>query len=88
MKKCVETGPVTPMQKEWAQKIVQMIPEKLRSTPYMKEFINDLFEEIKTDFTSSMKKSMGEYGMKYSASSEATVKSLIIEVVYFSCVLH
>lgn len=59
MKKCVESGPITPMQKEWAQKIVQMIPERLRNTPYMRECINDLFDEIKTDFTASMKKSMG-----------------------------
>ena len=59
MKKCVESGPINPMQKEWAQKIVQMIPEKLRSTPYLKECIRDLFDEVKTDFTASMKKSMG-----------------------------
>lgn len=60
MKKCVESGPITPMQKEWAHKIVKMIPERLRSTPYMKECIRDLFDEIKTDFTASMKKSMGK----------------------------
>lgn len=60
MKKCVESGPVTPMQREWAHKIVQMIPERLRSTPYLKECINDLFDEIKVDFNSSMKKSMGK----------------------------
>ncbi|KAH3819654.1 hypothetical protein DPMN_121395 [Dreissena polymorpha] len=61
MKKCVESGPITPMQKEWAQKIVQMIPPALRSTPYLRECVDELFEEIRTDFTASMKKSMGMF---------------------------
>jgi len=59
MKKCVESGPITPMQKEWAHKIIQLIPPALRSTPYLRECINELFDEVKTDFTASMKKSMG-----------------------------
>ncbi|XP_052285538.1 dynein axonemal heavy chain 12-like isoform X2 [Dreissena polymorpha] len=61
MKKCVESGPITPMQKEWAQKIVQMIPPALRSTPYLRECVDELFEEIRTDFTASMKKSMVQH---------------------------
>ncbi|WAR27202.1 DYH12-like protein [Mya arenaria] len=61
MKKCVESGPVTPMQKEWAHKIIQMIPPSLRNTPYLRECINDLFDEIKTDYNASMKKSMVQH---------------------------
>ena len=49
------------MQKEWANKIVQMIPERLRATPVLKECIEELFDEVKTDFTASMKKSMGKW---------------------------
>ena len=59
MKKCVEGAPITPMQKEWAQKIVHMIPERLRATPVLKECIRELFDEVKKDYTTSMKKSMG-----------------------------
>ena len=59
MKKCVEGAPITPMQKEWAQKIVLMIPERLRATPVLKDCIRELFDEVKKDYTASMKKSMG-----------------------------
>lgn len=61
MKKCVESGPVTPMQKEWAHQILRLLPEPLRTAAYLKEHIKDLFEEIKGDYKNSMKKSMSEY---------------------------
>ncbi|KAL5014779.1 hypothetical protein ScPMuIL_009049 [Solemya velum] len=58
MKKCVESGPVTPMQKEWAHQILKLLPEPLRTAAYLKEHIKDLFEEVKGDYKNSMKKSM------------------------------
>lgn len=61
LKKCVESGPITPMQKEWSEHILTMIPEKLQMTVPLKEVISELFEEIKEDYTGSMKKSMGKY---------------------------
>lgn len=48
------------MQKEWAEHILTMIPEKLQQSPPLKEVINELFCEIRDDYTGSMKKSMGK----------------------------
>lgn len=78
MKKCVESGPITPMQKEWVQKIVHMIPERLRNTPYMKECISDLFDEIKTDFSASMQKSMG---IPFSSISEKFFQEMVNRLI-------
>ncbi|XP_063405511.1 dynein axonemal heavy chain 12-like isoform X3 [Mytilus trossulus] len=61
LKKCVESGPITPMQKEWSEHILTMIPEKLQMTVPLKEVISELFEEIKQDYTGSMKKSMVQH---------------------------
>lgn len=48
------------MQKEWAEHILTMIPERLQQTAVLKEVIEELFNEIRTDYTGSMKKSMGK----------------------------
>ena len=59
LKKCVESAPITPMQQELFDNILSMIPENLKTSTVCKEVIEELFTEISTDFTSSMKKSMG-----------------------------
>ena len=51
---------MTPMQNEWFQNILAMIPDKLKHSKDLKETIDELFSEISTDFNKSMKKSMGE----------------------------
>ena len=61
LKKCVESAPVTPMQNDWFNNILAMIPEKLKSSKDLKETIQELFSEIGADFDRSMKKSMGMY---------------------------
>ncbi|XP_041350374.1 dynein heavy chain 12, axonemal-like isoform X3 [Gigantopelta aegis] len=61
LKGCVESGPITPMQAEWAVHIIKKIPEELQGSPHFKTCINDLFDEVHTDFTSSMKKSMVQH---------------------------
>lgn len=49
------------MQQEWAEHILTMIPERLQQTAVLKEVIEELFNEIRTDYTGSMKKSMGKF---------------------------
>ena len=60
LKKCVESAPITPMQQELFDNILSMIPESLKKSKVCKDVIEELFEEISTDFNKSMKKSMGK----------------------------
>ncbi|XP_021341821.1 dynein heavy chain 12, axonemal-like isoform X1 [Mizuhopecten yessoensis] len=61
LRKCVEAGPVTPMQPEWNAQILKMVPEHLQQSAMLKEVIKGLFDEIKVDFKASMKKSMVQH---------------------------
>ncbi|ESP01004.1 hypothetical protein LOTGIDRAFT_225521 [Lottia gigantea] len=61
LKQCVESGPVTPMQKEWDRHITRMIPDHLMKGKYLKEHLQDLFSEIRQDYLTSMKKSMVQH---------------------------
>nr|KAG5708500.1 hypothetical protein BaRGS_026227 [Batillaria attramentaria] len=58
LKGCVESGPIPAMQHEWEEHIVRMIPEHLRNKPELREVLEELFLEVRSNFTSSMKKSM------------------------------
>ena len=61
MKKCVESAPITPMQKEWFENILSMIPAELKKQKGFNDYCKALFAEIETNFEKSMKKSMGKY---------------------------
>ncbi|KAL8620603.1 hypothetical protein ACOMHN_017884 [Nucella lapillus] len=61
LKGSVQSGPVTPMQQSWAEHIVRMIPQQLRSKPQLKEVLQELFAEVHSNFTDSMKKSMVQH---------------------------
>ncbi|XP_064633435.1 dynein axonemal heavy chain 12-like isoform X2 [Lineus longissimus] len=63
MKTCVESAPVTEIQQEWFDNILQMIPDRLKSDAQMKEVIAELFEEISVNFNQSMKKSMVQHAL-------------------------
>jgi hypothetical protein len=69
MKTCVECAPVTEIQQEWFDNILQMIPDRLKSDAYMKEVIDELFQEISVNFNQSMKKSMGMYTYEIKTST-------------------
>jgi hypothetical protein len=60
LKKCVEAGPITPVQQHWNDNILRMVPEKLQQNPALQASIMDLFAEVKGDYNASMKKSMGK----------------------------
>lgn len=59
MKKCVESGPVVPLQQHWLKSILSKVPENLQQSKPQKELIDEIFTEVKKDFESSAKKSMG-----------------------------
>ncbi|PVD24358.1 hypothetical protein C0Q70_14839 [Pomacea canaliculata] len=61
LKKSVESGPITPMQHQWADHIKNLIPEHLRNSPALKDVMNELFEEVRRNFKESMKKSMVQH---------------------------
>ena len=61
MKKCVESGPVVPLQFHWLDSIMSKIPDHLKSTKQQKELINDIVNEIKTNYENSTRKSMGNF---------------------------
>ena len=60
LKKCVESAPITPMQDEYFENILKLIPEHLQVGREYKAYIKELFEEVNKDFDKSMKKSQGE----------------------------
>ena len=60
MKQCVENSPVTSMESDWFQNILGLIPDHLTQNANMQVFIEELFKEVKVEWTNSMKKSMGK----------------------------
>jgi dynein heavy chain len=58
MKQCVQSAPITPIQPEWFENILKMVPAQLKKSKAMKDYINEIFEEVKVDYEQSMKKSM------------------------------
>lgn len=61
LKSCVENGPVEAMQHSWIEKICKLIPEHLCQGKKLHELMQELFEEVRSDYESSMRKSMGNW---------------------------
>lgn len=59
MKKCAEGGPVVPVQQIWLDSMLEKVPPHLQKSVQQQKDISELFDEVKKDFKSSMKKSMG-----------------------------
>jgi len=59
MKKCVESGPVVPVQPHWLDSMLSKVPEALRQTKAQNELIESIFAEVKSDYDGSIRKSMG-----------------------------
>ncbi|GCC21888.1 hypothetical protein chiPu_0000270 [Chiloscyllium punctatum] len=56
MKRCVESSPVVPIQKEWLDSILTLVPVSLREGKVREIIVNELFEEVVEDFEKSMKR--------------------------------
>ena len=56
LKKCVEQAPIVPIQQEWFDNILHLIPEHLK-TPKNREVIEETLREVGDNFSKSMQKS-------------------------------
>ncbi|XP_077865268.1 dynein axonemal heavy chain 12 [Saccoglossus kowalevskii] len=61
MKQCVESGPVVEMEQHWFESIMTMVPDKLKHSAAVKDYIEELFDEIREDYEISMRKSMVQH---------------------------
>uniref|UniRef100_H3B7G7 Dynein axonemal heavy chain 12 n=1 Tax=Latimeria chalumnae TaxID=7897 RepID=H3B7G7_LATCH len=58
MKSCVESCPVIPIQHHWLDSMLTLVPQSLKSGKDSEELVQQLLQEISTDFEKSMKKCM------------------------------
>ncbi|XP_072136530.1 dynein axonemal heavy chain 12 isoform X2 [Mobula birostris] len=56
MKQCVESSPVVPIQQQWLDSILTLVPLSLREGKMREVIIRELFEEVTKDFENSMKR--------------------------------
>ena len=59
LKGCVESAPIAPMQQQWVDRIVAMIPMQLMEKTNLKDVLEGVFSEVQNGFNDSMKMSMG-----------------------------
>lgn len=58
MKKCVESNPIVPIQQEWVDHMLMLIPESLKEGKEREELMDNLINEVSSDFEKSMKRYM------------------------------
>ena len=60
LRSTVWNGPVVPIQREWFDHILQLIPEKLKKNFLSAEKLMKLFEDVSVDYERSMRNSRGK----------------------------
>ncbi|XP_045146064.1 dynein axonemal heavy chain 12 [Echinops telfairi] len=55
MKRCVESSPIVPIQQEWLDNMLALIPKSLKEGKKREELVESLISEVSSDFESSMK---------------------------------
>jgi dynein heavy chain len=60
MKQCVESSPIVPIQQEWLDHILMLIPEHLKEGKEKEELLESLKNEVSSDFVKSMKRYLGK----------------------------
>ncbi|KAM9098063.1 dynein heavy chain 12, axonemal isoform X1 [Sarcophilus harrisii] len=58
MKKCVESNPIVPIQKEWLDNMLKLVPPSLKNGRNREELVQSLLNEITNEFEKSMKRYM------------------------------
>uniref|UniRef100_G1KBI6 Dynein axonemal heavy chain 12 n=1 Tax=Anolis carolinensis TaxID=28377 RepID=G1KBI6_ANOCA len=58
LKKCVESNPVVPIQMEWLESMLTLIPQKLMEGKDREKLVEELLAEVKEDYEKSMKRYM------------------------------
>lgn len=61
MKRCVESSPIVPIQQEWLDHMLMLIPESLKEGKKREELVESLINEVSSDFEKSMKRYLGKY---------------------------
>ncbi|XP_021099628.1 dynein heavy chain 12, axonemal [Heterocephalus glaber] len=56
MKQCVESSPIVPIQQEWLDHMLMLIPEPLKEGKEREEVLECLINEVSSDFEKSMKR--------------------------------
>ncbi|XP_015987106.1 dynein heavy chain 12, axonemal isoform X14 [Rousettus aegyptiacus] len=56
MKRCVESSPIVPIQQEWLDHMLMLIPESLKEGKKREELVESLINEVSSDFEKSMKR--------------------------------
>ena len=59
LKNCVEQAPVVPIQQEWFDNILKLIPDELK-TAKNREVIQETLREVGENFSKSMQKSLSK----------------------------
>ena len=54
-----KSAPITPIQDNWLEHMLTLVPEHLQHTAILQDTIKSLLDEITSDFDSSMKKATG-----------------------------
>lgn len=60
MKQCVESSPIVPIQPEWLDNMLMLIPEHLKEGKKREELLGSLINEVSNDFEKSMKRYLGK----------------------------
>ena len=60
LKNCVEQAPVVPIQQEWFDNILKLIPDELK-TAKNREVIQETLREVGENFSKSMQKSLSKF---------------------------
>ncbi|XP_078207367.1 dynein axonemal heavy chain 12 isoform X10 [Callithrix jacchus] len=56
LKQCVESSPIVPIQQEWLDHMLRLIPESLKEGKEREELLESLINEVSSDFENSMKR--------------------------------
>uniref|UniRef100_A0A4W2DJL5 Dynein axonemal heavy chain 12 n=1 Tax=Bos indicus x Bos taurus TaxID=30522 RepID=A0A4W2DJL5_BOBOX len=56
LKQCVESSPIVPIQQEWLDHMLMLVPESLKEGKEQEELVQSLINEVSRDFEKSMKR--------------------------------
>ena len=60
LKQCVESSPIVPIQQEWLDHMLMLVPESLKEGKEQEELVQSLINEVSRDFEKSMKRYLGK----------------------------
>jgi dynein heavy chain len=60
MKQCVENSPIVPIQSQWLDNMLMLVPEHLKEGEKSEELLGSLIDEVSMDYEKSMKRYLGK----------------------------